>query len=140
MPSHAAIKVTGLSELIQGFEKVDRELGKEVRRALRDAGDVVARDAHGRAVREIRHMTEPWSEFRLGMSQSDVSFVVYIVPRQRGVKSGPKVRHKFSGLMLDRAMNPALEENANEIRKELENAINDLHANAHLIAGLHSMT
>ena len=49
-------------------------------------------------------------------SNRHVAKLVYVVPRQKGVRGrGPKARPKLAKLMLDRAMNPALERNRGRI-------------------------
>ena len=129
-----AIRVEGLTELVNGFKKADRGLASEVRSALRDSGEVVRTDAQGRASREIRNIGEVWPRMRLGISGSNI---VYVVPRTRRSKGTP--RRNLGKLLIDRAMDPALAENIHVVEHDLEAALENLNQNAGLIRSLHSL-
>lgn len=136
----SAIEVKGLDELVRSFAKVDKALGREVRDAIRDAGEFVRVDAQERAVERIANIRQvgpggqDWSRMRLGTT---AGAIVYIVPRSKR-RAGSR-RPKFGTLLMRDAMIPALETNRAEIAKEVERAIENIHQNAHLIGALHNI-
>lgn len=103
-----AIAIRGLAELQRDFRKMSGDLGPDTRRALREAARPVAERAQARALGEIRNMPRSprWARMRIGVSPRSV----YIVPsarRRRGARGG---RPNLAGLLFDRAMEPALDD------------------------------
>ncbi len=135
-----AIRVEGLDELVKKFTYADKGLGREIRGAIRDAGEIVRVDAQERAVETIRNINyvgpngQDWSRMRLGITGSAV---VYIVPKSR--RRGGSPRRRLGGLLVHRAMEPAAVANRSRVVKEIEDAIENLHQNAHLIGALHNI-
>ena len=136
-----AIVVEGLTELIRAFDKADRGLGREVRSALGDAGEVVRVSAQQRASSQIRNIGEIWPRMRLGVTTSEA----YVVPKTRrapghGPKYGPPWNRPNLGLLLiDRALDPALEANIHRVEHDLEDALDNLNQNAGLVSSLHNL-
>ncbi len=129
------IEVKGLNELIHSFAQADKGLGREVRDALKDAGEFVRVDAEHRALNEIRNITPTWARMRLGITGGAV---VYIVPKSKR-KYAQLRRPKFGQLLLSRAMEPAADENRARVVKELTDAVENLHQNAGLLKTLHNL-
>ncbi len=129
-----AIKIEGLTELINGFKKADAGLGREVRGALRDSGEVVRADAQGRARREIRNIGEVWPRMRLGITSGNV---VYVVPKTK--RSKATRRANLGKLLMDRALDPALAENIDVVERDLEAALENVNQNAGLTKSLHNL-
>ncbi len=129
----AAIEVEGLTELVNGFKQADRGLGREVREALRDSGEVVRTDAQGRAAREIRNIGEIWPRMRLGITGGNI---VYVVPKTRRGRGTPRPN---LGRLLIHSMQEALDENIHVIERDLEAALENLNQNAGLIRSLHNL-
>lgn len=115
-----AVVVEGLRELEILFAAAGRQANRDLRSALRKAAEPVRRDAEALALSKIRRMTIPWSQMRVGVTRQSV----YVAPKLRGVKSGnphdPRRRHNLVALMLDRAMEPALEANKAEVIRAIE--------------------
>lgn len=132
-----AVQVEGLSDLIAAFARADAELAKEIRGALKDAGEAVRVDAQGRAAREIRNIGTIWPQMRLGVSRNDI---VYIAPKQRR-KSGHTrewARPNLGPLLL-REMDAAAKANMPLIEREVVNALENVHQNAGLTERLHNL-
>ena len=104
--------------IVTGFARLQRELAqsgpavsKAMRAGLRDAAEPVSKIAEQLSLREIRRMSRSpeWAATRIGVTRS----AVYIVPRQRGVRSGnpfdSRRRPNLVGLMMGRSFEPALE-------------------------------
>jgi hypothetical protein len=131
-----AVRVEGLSELFRSFEEADRGLGREVKSALEDAGEVVRVAAQDRAASRIHNIGAGWDRMRIGISRD----IVYIAPRQRGTRDPRLKRPKFGRLLVAEAMEPALQENREIVAKEVEDAIDNLNQNAGLLKNLHALT
>jgi hypothetical protein len=113
-----AVRVRGLRELQRDFKKMEGSLSKELKSALKEVAEPVKETAQELAMTRIRNMTHSpdWAEMRIGVTARSV----YIAPQRR--RRGGSGRPNFSSLMLDRAMDPALEQNADKVRDN----INDL--------------
>ena len=101
------IAVEGLRDLQRAFKLADVTVSKELRKTLRLVAAPVALDAERLAVDTIPRIGFPWSRMRVGVTQSSV----YIAPRERGRASRNNRalrRPNLKGLLLDRAMEPAL--------------------------------
>jgi hypothetical protein len=106
--------VENYTTLMRLFAKTDRETRLAFRADLRAVAAPVQADARTLALARVPRMprSPKWAEMRTGITQK----LVYVVPRQKGVRGrGPKARPKLAKLMLDRAMNPALERNRGRI-------------------------
>jgi hypothetical protein len=105
------VHITGLAELNRAFRKISGGLDKEMKEALLKAADPVKVRAESLALSRIRNMpgSPHWADMRIGVSAR----AVYMVPRARG--RGGRARPNLKGLLLDRAMDPALDEKQDEI-------------------------
>lgn len=98
------VRVEGLKEFQVALKELDTAVRAELRDELAAAAEPIARTAHNLALHNIRRINEPWSEFRVGVTNE----LVYIVPKQRGVKGGPKKRPQFGSLLMHNALEPAV--------------------------------
>lgn len=105
------IRIHGLRQLNRAFRDLDKDLAKDVRRELIAAADPVQQTAHGYALERIRNITEPWARFRIGATQT----LVYVAPKERGRARGRQRRQNFATLLAERAMEPALADNQQQI-------------------------
>lgn len=108
-----------MRELQAALAKADRQTRGLVRGEFKRVAEPVRRDAEGLARDRIRRVTEPWARMRVGVTRK----VVYVAPRQRGVKTrgaDPRRRRNFGGLLMARAMEPALQQNQAGIVREVE--------------------
>jgi hypothetical protein len=119
------LRVSGLRELQRAFAVADRELSHELTGRLRKVAEPVASDAERLAVQKIRNIGNRWSAMRVGVTRS----LVYVAPKQRGVKSRRNRalrRPNLAGLLMDKAMSPALDLNQGRIVHEAENLLDEI--------------
>ena len=112
----STVRVHGLREMSRAFARADKELKKDLRSTLRDVAEPVREEATTRALREIRNIGPAWSQMRTGVT----SHGAYVAPRQR--RRGGTKRPNLALLLMERAMQPALDANADEI----EDAVGDM--------------
>jgi hypothetical protein len=122
MPENA-VRIEGLRELERAFKLYGRGLEKGVREALETAAEPVRTDAQSLAVSSIPNIGLPWSRMRIGVTRR----TAYVAPQQRGRSThrGRK-RPNLRGLLLDRAMQPALDQNIGNVEREIGHALDDL--------------
>jgi len=125
-----AVVVEGLRDVNAAFAKTDRDLRLGWRAGMRQVAEPVKRDASASAMSEIPRMSAKkkvdWSKMRVGVT----CIVVYVAPRQKGTRGrGPRSRGantgppSFGDLLMDRAMQPALERHEHEITARFENLL-----------------
>ncbi len=120
--------VENYTNVTRTFAKADRDIRLGWRNELRAVAEPVRTTAQTLAVAEIRNMprSPQWAAMRTGVTQK----MVYVVPRQRGVRGlGPKRRPNLATLMMDRAMTPALAANRGQIIRRFEQALDNMCAN-----------
>lgn len=125
MASERIIRVEGLGSLQRAFSVADKGLSRKLRESLKDAAEPVRADAESSAVSSIRNIGIPWSRMRVGITRSSV----YVAPQQRGRRSRSIIRGRrpnLKPLLLDRAMEPALEANIGGIEREAERVLDDV--------------
>jgi hypothetical protein len=116
----AAVTVRGLRELQAALAKADRETRLGVRGELRQVAEPVRLGAEELAASSIRRIGPRWSKMRVGITRS----LVYVAPRERGTRRRqPSSRPNFGTLLMDRAMQPALDQHASEIEVRFENML-----------------
>ena len=116
----SGIRIKGYIEMQRAFKKADKDLPKDLRKALKEVAEPVRADAAGRASREITNIGPKWSEMRTGVTTK----VVYVAPRKRG--RGRLRRPNLAPLLMDRAMQPALDAHADDIERAAGEALDDL--------------
>lgn len=122
MPTDATLVVRGLTDLQRAFKVAAPETQKELRKALRLVAEPVRKDAEQLATANIRRIGRPWAQMRTGVTQK----VVYVAPKQRGVKSHTDRRYRrpnFFDLLMGRALEPALERNEARVELAVEAAL-----------------
>lgn len=113
----AEIRIKGKAELERAFKQLRREVLAELKPALREIADVVRRDAEQKAGAEIATIGPAWSRMRVGVSASGV----FVVPKSR--RRGGSPRPNLGPLLLDRAMQPALDENKAAVMARLDTLV-----------------
>lgn len=119
--------VENYTNVMRAFAKADRDVRVGWRTELRAVAEPVKRDAQQLATATIPNMPRSprWAAMRTGVTTK----VVYVVPRQKGVRGrGPKARPNLSKLMMNRAMAPALERNRDKIVHRFEQALDRMAA------------
>lgn len=117
-----AVRVEGLRDLQRAFKLADKTLSLELRSTLREVAKPVQYDAERLAVDTIPRIGLPWSRMRIGVAQTSV----YVAPKQRGVKTrgrDPRRRPNLFDLLLGRALEPALEQNQQQIVAGIEHML-----------------
>lgn len=124
--SERTIRVRGLRDLSRAFAAADKRLKNDLRDRLKRAAEPVRADAEASASSEIRNVQtgDSWSRMRVGVTTR----LVYVAPRERGIRARGSVRRRpnLAGLLMDRAMEPALERNETKIVRELEELLDDV--------------
>lgn len=116
-----SVSVEGLRELNRAFARADKQVKREFKGTLRKAAEPVRQDAESLAGSEIRNIGEPWSRMRVGTTRS----LVYVAPRQRGKKTASNRRRpNLKDLLIDRSLEPALEQNIDGVTGEVEHMLN----------------
>lgn len=121
------IRVRGLREFQRGIRAADRHLANDLRDTLEEAAQPVRAEAQRLAESRVRNLSagDPWSRMRVGIRGS----VAYVAPVERGVKVRGRNRlrrPKFKGLVLDRALEPALVNKRGEVEKRLEHLLDEV--------------
>jgi hypothetical protein len=118
-----AVRVEGLRELNRAFKLYGKGLEGGIREALEAAAEPVKTDAQTLAVSSIPRIGLPWSRMRVGVTKH----TAYIAPQQRGTTVRTRRgRPNLKGLLLGRAMEPALDRNISNVERELGDALDDL--------------
>ncbi len=120
MPAEAAIRVRGLAELNRALKFADKETRLGIRKVERQVAEPVRVEAQELAARHISHIGTEWSRMRIGVTQK----LVYVAPKQRRKKGTP--RPNLAKLLMDKAMQPALDKHASEIEKNFEEALDQM--------------
>lgn len=124
MPSQA-IRIENLRELERAFKLYGRGMEKGLREAMESAAEPVRFDAQELAVSNISNIGIPWSRMRVGVTRR----TAYVAPQQKGRRTRLRPnagRPNLRGLLLDRAMEPALERNIPRVEREFADALDDL--------------
>ncbi len=119
MPASETIHVQGLRELNRAFKAADRTLSRELRVSLRAAVEPVRTTAEQLATEQIPRIGVPWSQMRIGVTTTSV----YLAPKQRGTKFQSRRRPNLAKLLLERSMQPALEQNESLVVENVERTL-----------------
>ena len=122
MPAEGAVRVRGLRELNRAFARADRKLRLEKNDALRRAAEPVREEAEQLAVAEIPRIGDAWSRMRVGVTTK----VVYVAPFERGQRRGNRKRPNLAGLLMNRAMQPALDMHRSEVIERVDDLLADV--------------
>ena len=115
------VVVQGLRELNRAFADTDREIRLGWRAAERQIAEPIRQDAEQRALSSIPRMaaSPKWARMRVGVTRQ----MVYVAPRQRGVKTKGRRqmgRPNLFDLLLERALIPAGEAHEHQTEIEVE--------------------
>ncbi len=120
MPASGAIRVKGLNDLHRALKTADNQTRLGVRKVERQVAEPVRVEAEQLAAREISHIGTEWSTMRIGITQK----LVYVAPKRRRRQGSP--RKNLAGLLMDKAMQPALERNRAKIEKNFEDMLDGM--------------
>lgn len=111
-----------MRDLRRAFARADTTLRRELDDGLRRAAEPVRRDAEHLATLEIDNIGVPWSRMRSRVTAR----ATWVAPVERGVKSrGHQARRRpnLAGLLMERALEPALEQNRPEVERAVEDVL-----------------
>lgn len=114
MAEAVRVQVKGLSGLIKAADAAGKETKKLVRDRLREAAEPVLQDARSKLARYDER-----SASRLGVSVRRVGTVAVEQRLRRTTGAHPQ----FGALQMTEALMPALDENADQIERRLEHAL-----------------
>jgi hypothetical protein len=109
-----SVSIIGLRELQGSFKKYSAELSVELTNELKIVAEPVRRDATTLALGNIRNIGGRWAQMRTGSTRS----AVYVAPRARRRRGSP--RPNLAPLLLQKAMEPALDQNTEKVYRGLE--------------------
>ncbi len=113
----ATIRVKGVRELVRAADAAGKETKKLVRDRLRQVAEPVLQDARSKLSRY-----DARSASRLGISVRRVGTVAVEQRLRRTTGAHPQ----FGALQMAEVLIPALDENADEIEKRFEQAVDDI--------------
>ncbi len=120
------VVVKGFTELQRALKNADKDTKDLVREAEKNVAKPVQLEAQRLAVTEISGLRRTnmktgaeWALMRIGITQK----LIYVAPQQRGKKKGSQKRRKFGPILMDKAMEPALERHSAELQHLLEQAM-----------------
>ena len=118
------IAVEGLADLTKTFKHAPKDVRLAYRKELRTLGEPIRTTAERLAVSEIRKIGPKWLKFRTGVTQT----LVYVAPRQRGVKARGDLRARpnLGRRLADEVTNPALEQNKHRIESDIDDMLDRL--------------
>ncbi len=121
----ATLAVRGLRDLNRAFALADKETAKGLRKTLRAVAEPIRAESETRSVAAIPRVGLPWSRMRIGVTQK----VVYVAPREKGraSRSNRSLRRpNLAGLLMDRAMEPALNANVALVERSVDAMLQDV--------------
>lgn len=118
MPGIGEIHVKGQKELERAFKQLRKEVLQDLRPTLLRLAEPVRATAETLAVQEIENIGDQWGRMRIGATVKGV----YVAPRSKN--RGGSRRPNLSGLLMSRAMQPALDQHQDRIRAEFDTVIN----------------
>lgn len=127
--TYGAITVDNLQTAMRFANRLGKGnvLKTELRGFLREAAEPVQARAQSLAVEKIRNIGPRWSLMRVGVTTAGA----YVAERQRGLKGPhPRRRPNLAGLLVDRALEPALQENHDRVVAALERGLDRITSKA----------
>jgi hypothetical protein len=122
-----AVELQGFKELQSSLKRMALAVPVALSGELVKVAEPVRRAAELKSGEEIRNILSPtaevdWWRMRTGITTREV----YVAPKQRGVRSGPRKRPNLALLLLEKAMKPALAENEGNVLRGVENVLDGL--------------
>lgn len=122
----AAVRVQGLADLQRAFRVANKEVARDVRTAIEQAGEPIRQQAQLLVRTEVSGMARsqiPWWTIRTGVERNTIG---YIVPAQRGGRGrSRRSRRNLAGLIAEREER-ALAANTSRVVDEFEQALEEV--------------
>ncbi len=127
--AEVGVVVEGFTGLQRALKRADKETRLGIQKVERAVAEPVKLDAQRLAVTEISGLKRTnlrsggeWGLMRIGITQR----LVYVAPKKRGTKTGPRKRPNFAPVLMNKSMAPALERNGPLIVKRMEEALDEM--------------
>ena len=125
----ARINVKGLRETYRAFGNISDDVQGELRDGLEQAAKPVQALGERYALERIRNMprSPAWAEMKIGVSKREA--LVFMAPATKGRAGRGRTKRKrknLANLLLERSMEPAVEDNVERTERGLEDVIDKL--------------
>lgn len=110
--------VKGMADLQRALKTADRDVRVGIQAEYRRVAEPIRSSAEVLAETRIRNIGPKWGKTRTGITQK----LLYVAPKERGIKRGdnPAKRPRFAKLLMTRAFDPALDQNAQNVRRDFD--------------------
>ena len=116
------LTVKGMPELQRALRRTSSDVRRGVQKAQRDVAEPVRAEAE-RLATSIGNVGSGWERMRTGLT----SCSIYVAPRKRGRRGVDKrKRPKFAAVLMDRALQPALDMHDADIERRYEQMLDDV--------------
>lgn len=122
------VNVRGLNELVRTFKVMPDEVAEEFVWELEEAAGPVRLAAQAKALVSMRNMihSREWAAMRVGIARR-VPAHVWVAPQLRGGgrirKASARQKEVFTTHMQTRALDPALDENADKVIDRIDDLL-----------------
>ena len=116
------LRVRGYNETIRAFNRADKALKTEMRAAFRDVAEPLRSEAESLAAARITYVGPKWNRMRTAITTN----LIYVAPKERGrlsKKNRGLRRSNMADLLMDRAMQPALDRNEADVADRFDEAL-----------------
>lgn len=114
------VRVEGLNEFLRVARASEKRVRSDVRAGLREAAEPVRSRAQSLAASNISRLGPRWGAMKVGVTLN----YVYVAPAAR--RAGGSPRPNLGGLLMQKAMSPALDEKRGEVEDRLEKVLDDI--------------
>lgn len=114
-----------MRELTRTFQNAPKDVNRAYRDELKTVAEPVRMESEQLATSSIRRMTPAWSKMKTGVTTR----LVYVAPRKRGIGGrgdDPRRRPNLGTLLMDRALQPALERNRARVEQDFDQMLDRL--------------
>ena len=123
MADTRTVRVEGLRELLRVTDQLPKEVRKEVRNQLRQVAEPVRADAQARFLTRV---SSSQRKTRYGISVRKAG-TISVEQRVKGKSGLPQLRRpKFTALVRQRSLEPAVENNQREVVAGFNRVLDDL--------------
>lgn len=127
MAASGPVRVQGLNELVRAFRVANKEVARDVRTAIEQAGEPIRQHAQQLVRMNISGMARsriPWWTIRAGVERNTIG---YIVPAQRGARGVDNRRKRRNLATLIAAQEEAaLNANVHRVEEEFNEALEEV--------------
>ncbi len=113
------IQVRGLANVQRALRNAEKDTRLGIRKELREFAEPTRVTVESLAVSEIPNVGLAWTRMRVATTQRSI----FVVPRARSTKQQNRKRPHFSRLMMDRAMQPALDQHEPELVRDFNDML-----------------